>query len=274
MSTKSIFWSRIVEIYQQVFSMLKKNPTILFLFFTIGILDFIALIVLFLAPSAPVSYVLAPIIRTFWSDYFLHYPNNFLLLPKLFGHAHFLISTVVGVFITGLVVKQIEAEVTGQKISTVKAAAIVIRKYFSLVLVWLVSYGIFTLSLKGILPLLPSNIWIHLAGGFFLGLLIQSIFLFLIPALILVKQGFVKSLLEGFRFGIKNVLLTGALIAVPTFLALLVSFTKLFTPRLVRIQPEIVLWVLAGGIVISLFIDVLITSSATLLFLKGRTERS
>src|SRR3989338_2380469 len=265
MNKLRFFWSRIVEIYRQVFSMLGKDPTILFLFITLGVLDFIALVVLFLAPSAPISYMLAPIIRTFWSDYFLHYPHNFLLLPKLFSHAHFLISTVVGVFITGLIVKKIEAEVTGQRLSTLAAAGVVARKYFSLVLVWLVTYAFFTLALKGILPLLPRNMWIHLAGGFLLSLFIQSVFVFLIPALILLEQGFFKGLWEGFRFGMKNILLTSVLIAVPMFLAVAVSFAKLYTSYFVRVRPEIVLWVIAGGVLISLLIDILITSSATLL---------
>src|SRR3989338_1102249 len=148
MKTRTFFWPQVVEIYKQVFSVLRKNPKILFLFFVIGVLDFVALALLFLAPSPPVSYVLAPIIRTFWGNHFLHYPDNFLLLPKLFGHAHFLISTVIGVFITGLVIKQIEGEYTGEKSSTISSIQLVLKKYISLVIAWLISYGVYVASLR------------------------------------------------------------------------------------------------------------------------------
>jgi len=266
----SFFWSRIVEIYKQVFSVLRKSPTIVFLFVLLAFFDLVALIVLYFAPSPPVSNILAPIIRSFWGEYYLHYPHNFLLLPKLFAHAHFLISTIFGVLFTGIIIKKIEAETLGQKISTFSAAAPVFKRYVALVAVWLVSYGVFRFLLKGILMLLPHNLWLQLVSGFLLGLAVQSIFIFLMPALILIENGFFKTLLEGFRFGIKNIVLTSALICVPTFFGLLLSITKLYTPFFVRINPESILWILTGSIVITLWVDILVTSSATLLFLKVR----
>ncbi len=107
-----------------------------------------------------------------------------------------------------------------------------------------------------------------------MGLLIQSIFAFLLPSLIIVNQGFFYSFLEGLRCGLKNVGIMSALFAVPMLLVFAASFAKLYTPLFVQIYPELVLWVLAGGIVITLIVDILITSSATLVFLKGRNEKS
>ncbi len=273
MEKPSFFWSQIVEIYQQVFSVLRKNPTVMFLFFAVAFFDLVALIVLYFAPSPPVSNVLAPIIRTFWGDYYLHYPNNFLLLPKLFGYAHFLTSTVLGVFVTGIIIKKIEAETFGQKISTLSAAVPVIRKYLALVAVWLISYGAFVFSLKGVLMLLPHNLGIQLVGGFLLGLVMQSILVFLLPALMIIKNSFFKTLLEGIRFGLKNMVLTSALIFTPMLFALGIAVARLFTPFFVRIHPELVLWVLCSSIVITLLVDILVTSSATLLFLKVRHSK-
>ncbi len=271
---ENFFMTKIVEIYKQVFSMLQKNPTVLFLFLILGIFDAIALTILFFAPIPPVSYVLAPIIRTFWTDQFLHYPYNFLLLPKLFGHAHFLISTVIGVFISGLIIKKIEADTKGETISTLFAFGFVLKKYISLVVAWLISYGVFTVGLKGLLYLLPKNLLIQMAGGFVLALLIQSIFAFLLPSLIIVDQGFLRSFLEGLRCGLKNVGIMSAIFAVPMLLVFAASFAKLYTSLFVQIYPELVLWVLAGGIVITLVVDILITSSATLMFLKVRNKKS
>ena len=261
---------KIVEIYKQVFSVLQKSPTILFLFLILGIFDAIALTVLFLAPIPPISTILAPIIRTFWSEQYLHYPSNFLLLPKLFGHAHFVISTVVGVFVTGLIIKKIEAEESGQRISTFSAAGDIFKKYFSLVIVWLISYGIFTVSLKGLLYVMPLNFWIQMSGSFILSLLIQSILAFLLPSLVIVNQNFFYAVWCGLKVGAQNIILMSGIFFIPMFLILALSIAKMYTPLFVKgFYPEAVLWILSGGIVITLVVDILITTSATLVFLKG-----
>ncbi|MBI1977247.1 MAG: hypothetical protein HYS55_00680, partial [Candidatus Omnitrophica bacterium] len=85
--------------------------------------------------------------------------------------------------------------------------------------------------------------------------------------------GFFKALFVGFQVGIKNLPLTSGLIFIPMVLAFLLSFVKLYTPLLAeRTYPEIVLWILVGGIGVSLVVDMLVTSSATLLFLKARSK--
>ena len=265
--------TKIVEIYKQVFLMLQKNPTILFLFLILGILDGIALTILFFAPIPPISNLLAPIIRTFWSDQYLHYPSNFLLLPKLFGHAHFLISTIIGVFISGIIIKKIEADNQEQKISTLVAAGDVFKKYVSLVVAWLISYGVFMLSLKGFLYLLPPIMTIRLVGSFVLSLLVQSIIAFLLPSVVLVNRNFFYAFWNGLRTGFQNIILMSGIFFIPTFLILTLSFIKLYTPLFIQIYPELVLWVLAGGIVITMIVDILVTTSATLIFLRVRNEK-
>jgi len=252
--------------------MLKKNPTVLFLFLILGIFDGIALTILFFAPIPPISNLLAPIIRTFWSDKYLHYPYNFLLLPKLFGHAHFLINTVIGVFVSGLIIKKIEAVNLGQGISTLSAAGDILKKYFSLVLAWLISYGAFSISLKGLLYLLPHNFIILLTCTFLLSLIIQSIFAFLLPSLVIVNRNFFYAFLGGLKVGCQKILLMIGVFFLPMFLVFALSFTKLYTSLFVKIYPELVLWVLTAGIVITMIVDILITTSATLIFLKARSE--
>src|SRR3989338_10910657 len=118
MKALKFFWPKIVEIYAQAFSVLKKDPTILFLFFVIGIFDAIALVILYFAPS---SIILAPVIRTLWGERFIHYPQNFVLLPKLFNYAHFLILSFFGIFVTGLAIKKIQAASGGKRLPLVEA---------------------------------------------------------------------------------------------------------------------------------------------------------
>ncbi len=265
--------TKIVEIYKQVFQVLRKNPIIMILFLVLGVLDGIALTVLFFAPIPPVSYILAPVIRTFWTEQYLHYPYNFLLLPKLFGHVHFLISTVIGVFIGGLIIKKIEADQLGQNVSTLMAAGSIFKKYFSLVIAWLLMYGVFVVSLKGLLYILPKTFLIQLSGGFILGLLVQSILTFIFPVLVLVNGGFFRSIGTALRYGLRNIGMMSVVLAIPMLLALGLSVLKLYTPTFIKFYPELVLWVLAGGIVITLIVDMFITSASTLVFLKVRNDK-
>jgi len=271
---KSFFWSEIVDIYGQVFSVLRKNPTVWILFAIIGLFDAIALTLLYLAPSPPLSHILAPIIRTLWGEPFLHYPDNFLLLPKLFNHAHFLILTFVGVFITGIVIKKIEAQTQGTSVTTVSAAGAVGRRYIALLSAWIVTYGIFTVTLRFVLPILPHNVFIQASVGFMIGLVIQSMFAFILPGILLMNWGFFTGLWKGLLFGMRNLHLTAVLIFVPMFFVMALSVSKLFVPVMVRVHtPEYVLWLLAGGILLSLFVDILVTSSTTLLFLRQRSDQ-
>ncbi len=267
---KRFFVSSIVEIYKQVFSLLKKNPTILFLFFVVALLDGLALTALFYAPSPPFSYVLAPIIRAFWSDDFLHYPSNFLLLPKLFGHAHFLISTLIGVFVTGLVIKKIEADTKGEQLSTIFASGIILKKYIPLVIAWLISYVAFTVILKGFLYILPNQVLLQIAGSFMVSLLVQALFTFLLPSIVLLDKNFFLAVAGSLKMGFRNILMMSSIFIIPMVLALALAFTKLYTPIFVQTYPEAVLWVLAIGIVITLFVDIFITTSSTLIFLRER----
>ncbi|MBI4115665.1 MAG: hypothetical protein HY447_03715 [Candidatus Omnitrophica bacterium] len=255
--------------------MLRKDPMVGMLFGVILVCDFIALALLFLAPSPPVSYVLAPIIRTFWDDQFLHYPANFLLLPKLLDHAHFVITTIIGVFLTGVVIKKIEGQIVErERVSLLDACGSVMKRYLSLIIAWLLSYGLLVFSLRVTLPIIPQNAWLQLGGAFGVSVMIQGLVVFLLPAILILNKGFFRSVWEGLRFGAKNILVAVALISLPMFFVIALSFFKILTPVYVRVYPEFVLWVLSIGILIMTVVDLWITSLATILFLKERNHES
>lgn len=270
---RSSFWQKTVEIYSQVFLMAKKDALLPFLFILIALLDFAALFALFLAPSPPFSYVVAPIIRAFWGDQFLHYPNNFLLLPKLLNHAHFLITAFFGVFITGLVIRKIEAHIQGEeRISVMAAARDVSKKFAGLFFAWLITYVCFAMAAKLVLIILPKNIWSQLFGAFSISVLFQLIAVYTLPAMVILDHGFLKKFLAGLKFGLKNIILTGVVIAIPTLLLLTVFLIKVATPLYVKIYPELVLWILGFGIIAMTFVDFLVTTAAATLFLGERKE--
>lgn len=272
LSDRDFFWPKFVEIYRQSFVALKENPTAWILFFSIGFFDFAALIALYLAPSEPFSTVLAPIIRTFWDDRFLHYPDNFLLLPKLYNHAHFVILTVIGVAISGMVIQKIEAHDQDKHLSTLSAAASVFKKYLSILTIWLLFYITFLFTLKNVFLILPSHTGIQLAAGFLMGLALQSFFAFLLPSILLSDKGFFRDVSSGFMLGCQHFFLTSLVLAPPIAMMVALSFFKALSPLLISIKPELVLVLLSIGIIISLIADLWITACSTVLYLKVRNE--
>lgn len=269
-NSADFFWPKFVEVYQQAFFVLIKDPTIWIPFVFLGVLDFIALVFLFLAPSPPVSYVVAPIVRTFWSSRFLHYPENFLLLTKLQTHAHFLTATVFGVFVTGMAIKKIEVGLKQESgISTLQTSQEVFKRYISLVIAWLASFFFFKFLFNFLNPLLTINLWIQLGVGYFVAVIVQALLSFIIPSVLLREGGFFKSIWAGIVFGFKNLGITSALMVAPLLIVTLVSFAKGLAPILINYyEPDSVLWILAGGIVLTVIADIWVTSVTAVLFLR------
>jgi len=268
-NSTNFFWRQIVEVYRQVFSLFKKNPTIWLPFIFLGFVNFVALMVLYLAPSPPFSYILAPIIRTFWGEQFLHYPDNFILLPRLFHHANVFVISLISVFITGIVIKKIESENTsGESVSTQVAARAVWRRYISLFVVWVVSFSLSMGLLKVVLAVTPRIFALQFGISLLTLVVMQALLCFLPPAILISQKGFFKSSWEGLVFGARHWVLTSVMIFLPVLLVTAISFLKAFTPMVIRFSPEVVLWILVFGVAISIMVDLVVTSAVTVLFLK------
>ncbi len=263
------FWSKTVEIYKQSFVVLSETPTVLFLFIFMAVLDYLALAVLFFAHSEPVSLVLAPIIRTFWGSRFLHYPDNFLLLPKLLNHAHFVLTCVVGVILTGIAIKLIESSLKGDRRTVVAVSGVVFKKYFALLTAWVFSYGVFYYGLRFVLRSLPSHWFIQVGTSYLLGIVVQGFLIFLFPALLIAGRGLLKDSVTAFRFSFRHFGEAVAILAVPMLAVMFISFLRALAPVFIRFSPELVLGVLIFNIPVSMVVDLLLTTAATILFYRS-----
>lgn len=259
-----------VGIFRQTQKTLMENPMIWVLFFFLALCDLAALLILYTAPFGPHAVVLAPIIRTLWAERYLHYPENFLLLPKLVQHAHMVILLIVGITLTGIVIKKIEAFKKGETLHSVQALKYVLPRYLPMALCWGASYyGISFLAKKG-LPLLPHNFWGYWAGTFVFAVFWQALFAYLLPGILLSRSGIFQGIRDAFVVGVKCMMQTMALIAVPVLVMVGLAYAKGLAPFWVRSDPERVLWVLVLAIPIYTLADLWITVSTTLLFLKAK----
>jgi hypothetical protein len=263
---------KIVEIFRQTQKILKESPMIWVLFTYLAVCDLIALLVLYTAPFGPHSVIFAPIIRAIWADQYLHYPANFLLLPKLMQHAHTVILLVVGIIITGIVIKKVEASGKGGTLHSVQALKLVLPKYLPMAVCWLVSSYVFNLLIKKGLPILPPNFWVRLAGTVLLAVLSQALLSYLLPAILLSKTGVLRGIKDAFVVGVKYIVQTVALTGAPVLVLVGLAYVKSLAPFIAQAEPERVFWLLVIAIPITTLADLWITVSTTLLFLKVKGD--
>ncbi|HTL48453.1 MAG TPA: hypothetical protein VL688_10395 [Verrucomicrobiae bacterium] len=245
---------------------------IMLLFLFLAVAEALALTTLFLAHSAPFSKIFAPIIRRFWGDRFLHYPDNFLLLPKLYGYANAAILTVVGLLVSGITIKLIEAAVLHTGVSTLTAAQSSFQKYFGLLAVWIPAFLIMRYGTSFLMPHIPHSLPAEFMVILLMFVVIQAITAFLFTAVMTSKNGFFKALVEGFgTLKEQGGVLIGA-IFIPCVIGVALSFLKSTAPSFVRFYPESVLLILYSGIFITMVIDLYVTSVSTILYLKARNK--
>lgn len=271
----------VINIFSTTIKTIKKNPSIYAPFAVFALLEFIALIIVFLAPRAPLNLVLGPPIKTLWGEKFLHYPANFLLLPKLASHTRLFLSIFAGSLLTGLAV----ALAYRKSINTVYKKYIVLLLliviisallYFftKIITVLLVKY--FSSGHKSLL-FLSARAWlgpVSLIINLLFTLFVQSAFVYAIPALIIGEGKILKMIGKSFVFFKKHFIATLLLIGLPMLIYVpMVILNYNATLLIYKFFPEIILYIALLGIVISsLVIDPLITIATALFYLEKRVS--
>src|SRR3990167_8068562 len=78
------------------------HPVILIPFLTLAFIQLLILEILFFFPRYPLSVFFNPIVRTLWGEGFVHFPNNYLILPKLFQNAQVFIYIFVSSYLISI----------------------------------------------------------------------------------------------------------------------------------------------------------------------------
>ncbi|MFH1783834.1 MAG: hypothetical protein ABH868_02900 [bacterium] len=211
---------------------------------------------------------------------FLHYPVNFLLLPKLFHYGNIIFSVIIEGFIAGMTVAMVcqAKRGIGPRIRTNCRKAF--RRYLPLVAVWILLLGLMTLVFKGPSFLITKYYTVHAGifrqGNFMLmafgasllvAIMIQAIFAYAIPAVMIEQKKTFKALersiaiLKGLSFK------TFLLVLIPTILTFVMMVLKFKLPALMKaFFPEITLYVMVLNIILIAFSNYLLFSSVTILF--------
>ncbi|MGE5307660.1 MAG: hypothetical protein ACM3OC_01085 [Deltaproteobacteria bacterium] len=263
---------------------LRRQPRIIVPFSIFVFAELLCLSLLYLAPRPPLSAILAPPIRAFWGDMYLHYPNNFLLLPQLASWSRTVLYVVIGSFLNGMAVLMVGRVYAGVR-EHEGVAASTLRRYGALfgvsLLLTALYVGLVKLS-NGYLSsyflvherllLLPPGIWmgpVVFVFDLLLGIITQSLFVYAAPGIMLEDRSFFSSITRSFALFAQWPLVSIMLVAVPVALYVPLMVLQYKTPFFVQNNPESVLLIAAAGsLVNSLIVDLLVTVSVTYFYLK------
>ncbi|MBM3254110.1 MAG: hypothetical protein FJZ16_07650 [Candidatus Omnitrophica bacterium] len=274
------------SIWSVTFKMLAKYPCLLLPFLITAVFEGFALTILFYYPRPPLSLIFAPPVKAFFGGHFLHYPDNFLLLPQLFYYAQVLVTMTVGVVMFGMAMGMTyQANTMGEKIKILGNLNRSLRRYITLAGVWLITFILLLVILRGprflIVKFLASrnfniivfNIILYI--GIALVFLIEALFIYSYPAIIIERRGFLDSIKRSFNISRNLFLTTIVLIIVPRILDVIVILIKQNLVRLMNLTlPEITLAVLAVGIAVTFITDSLVfLATANLFIFTMETEK-
>lgn len=259
----------VIKIWKETFNLLRERPKIILPFLVLGIVNALLLYLLYLTPQRPVAYVLAPLVRTFLGEKFLHYPFNLFILPKLFYYGQLLVYAFVGMLMTAVGVGMVGDAFQGKGSSFLINFIRSFKRYFALLGVWILTFGVTVLFLQ-IFPKQDKfmNLGI-VSASFLLSIFVQILFIYTIPLIIIERRKFFAALKNNFIFLIKVFIPTVLLIILPSLFYLPVLIIKDKMGFLTKqFFPEIVVGVLGLGLLTSFIIDFWVTLSTTVLFVK------
>lgn len=267
----------VLDTWRMTIGLFKQNPIILLPFFIVGLFDVLLLILIYLAPRPPLSALLAPPIRVFWGERFLHYPFNLLLIPRLFDYGHIVSTAFIGVLMTGAAIGMLKQAREGLKPNIFFNLVKSLRMYLRLLVIWLVMFGLVSAAFKGLPAVFHfkqgAASQIVLSAAFFVSILIQALFIYAIPAVIIEEKKAGAAIKRSMSFSKSVFIPTLLLVALPTLIYIPMIILRGKLPVLMsKVFPETVLIFLGIGIVISVVIDCLITSSTAILFLNKKKD--
>jgi hypothetical protein len=240
----------------------------------------------------PLKLILGPAIRTFWGERFLHYPLNFLLLPKLTSFARMALSIFFGSLLTGMAVAIVSDAYNKKHLKLEASFKTALKRYFELFAVVFIFTFLFYIIQKIVMAglmkyfmaghsrllFLGAGIWLGpvlFCLNFILAVLVQSAFIYAIPILIIEKEKLVKAIARSFVLFKKLFIPTFILVGLPMLLYVPILILESGSGFLInRLFPESVLLVLIlGSLVSSVVIDLLVTVSTTFMYLMNKADR-
>lgn len=262
-----------------------KHPAILFPTITLGFIQLLALQILYFSPQKPIVYFLGPLITSVWSEEFLHYPKNLILLPKIFYYVQILIYLFIGTFLLAVTSKIITILNDHPRVNLKLVFKEVFSLYVHIFFASAIAFILFQLLTSSYIKLIEFlikaepfksnlNFWnktFVLSIPYFqftLGIVASTLLIYTIPIIVNEKKKVFIAFIQNFKILSRSFITSLVIVGLPTLLYLPILALRNNIPFLMNaISPEIQIIAIILGLISSMFIDLLIMVSATTLYL-------
>jgi len=257
------------------FLVLGRYPRTLMPFFLLALVQGGVLVLCYLFPQAPVSKFLAPVVRAFMGEKFLHYPLNFFVLPTLFHYGNMVVSCFPGMIFNAIHIGMIR-DAHEQRDPEMRAYILpAFKAFFALTIIWILS----VLAMKGLTQVLQpiladqTSARMQFVAIFLAGFLIQILFVYAFPAIVIGQCSFLKALIKGLVKLLKNLISTTLIFFLGGVVLLPVVYATSKPHVLVaRLFPESVAWILGLMILAMFVVNWFLTTYTTITYIKSETN--
>lgn len=262
-----------------------QNPVILFPTITLAFIQLLFLEILYFSPQHPLVNFFGPLIRSIWSEEYLHYPQNLILLPKMFYYVQIFIYLFIGSFLLALSAKIVAVLNEHSRVNMKVAIKETGRLYVHIFCASLISYILFQVFASGYVHFLESFIkskpfgwtttflnkallWTIPYFQFLAGILASTFVVYVIPIIVIEKTKIFSAILKNLKILLHAFPTTLLIVGLPTLFYLPILALRNNIPILMNtLGPEIQLIVIVVGLIVSMAIDLMIVVSTTTLYL-------
>jgi len=262
-----------------------SNPVILIPFLTVAFVQLLILEIIYFSPRFPLVKFFGPLIQRLEGEAFLHYPQNFIILPKWFQTAQYFIYVFIGSFLIAVAIALIAQinnsrkpafgsalrETLSQYVHIVLAAALAFVSFFTMAKGYglLIDRALLIRSESGIFYILKAVI-LHGAPYFnlLIGVLVTAIFAFLYPIIVIDRKKIFSALVLNFRHLFKSFWFICFTVMIPTLFYVPVLLLRNNLGFIQNITFEgIQVGMIILSIVVMMFIDATVYTAVTTYYL-------
>ncbi len=261
------------------------HPVILFPFVVIAFIQLLVLEILCFASRFPLGGFFNPIVRTLWGEEFTHYPNNFIVLPKLFQYAQMPIYVLISSFLIAVAIASIAAVNDNRTVKFLLVCRKVLAQYVHIFVAALLSFCVFYLFHR-LYGLVIQRAWeiSSTQGPFFIiktvviqatpyvnlliGVLITAIFAFVFPIIVIEKKSIFPAIGLNFKHLWGSFWYVFLIVLIPTVFYLPALLLRSNIAGIAQTTfPEIRALALVVSVLVTMFIDAAVYTAVTTYYL-------
>jgi hypothetical protein len=262
---------------------LVSHKILLFPFAAIAFLQLLVLELLYFYPRFPLKIIFGPLVHKLWAEEFLHYPQNFLLLPKLFQYSQIPFFIFVGSLFIAVAILMVQKENSGERVSFRQVLGEVLPQYVHIVVAALIMFfGVWIFFMiygrvyeRALQIRSTSGIFYNikaaaLYGAPYVNLLwsvtVTALFAYVFPIIVIGKKKVFSAIWQNFRLLRGSFWLTFGLVLLPSLLYFPVLWLRnIFS--IDRFAPEATVIILAISVMVTVFIDAVVYTGLTIRYL-------